>query len=142
MSLVADIDGVRYVDDSKGTNIGAVAAALTSCGERVILIAGGRDKDSDFSMLGEHVNKHAKHLVLIGEAADRIEAQLGSLVPITRAGSMQEAVLRAAEIAVQGDTILLSPGCASFDMFTSYIHRGETFQEAVLGLRKVSHDCC
>ena len=142
MSLVADIEGVRYVDDSKGTNIGAVAAALTSCGERVILIAGGRDKDSDFSQLGEHVSKRARHLVLIGEAADRIEAQLGSLVPITRAVSMQEAVLRAAEIAVQGDTVLLSPGCASFDMFTSYIHRGETFQEAVLGLRKVSHDCC
>lgn len=135
MSPVAEVGGIRYVDDSKGTNIGAVAAALVSCGERVVLIAGGRDKESDFSLLADHVRKHVQHLVLIGEAADRIEAQLGLQAPVLRAASMEEAVRKATDVARPGDTVLLSPGCASFDMFTGYAHRGEVFQQAVLGLK-------
>ena len=139
MSLVAEIGGVRYVDDSKGTNIGAVVAALVSCGDRVILIAGGRNKGSDFSLLAESVTRHVRHLILIGEAAVQMAAQLGSLVPVTMASSMEDAVSRAAEMAQAGDTVLLSPACASFDMFTSYAHRGEVFRRAVQELRPVHH---
>lgn len=142
MTTVAKIDGVSYVDDSKGTNVGAVAAALISCGERVILIAGGRDKDSDFSFLSDHVRKYVQYLILIGEAADRIEGQLGSQAPVIRAASMDEAVRKAADVARSGDTVLLSPGCASFDMFRGYAHRGEVFKQAVLGLHEINHDCC
>lgn len=141
MALVAEINGVRYVDDSKGTNVGAVAAALAGSGDRVILIAGGRDKESDFSLLAEPVRTHVRQLILIGEAADRMEEHLGSLVPVIRTASMREAVMKAAEAAGSGDTVLLSPGCASFDMFTGYAHRGEVFQQAVLELKKNRHDC-
>jgi UDP-N-acetylmuramoylalanine--D-glutamate ligase len=135
MALVAEISGVRYVDDSKGTNIGAVAAALASSGDRVILIAGGRNKGSDFSLLAESVVRHVRHLILIGEAAEQMAEQLGPLVPVTRAGTMADAVHRAAAIARAGDTVLLSPACASFDMFTSYAHRGEVFRQSVRELR-------
>lgn len=141
MSLVAEIDGVRYINDSKGTNVGAVAAALASSGERVILIAGGRDKNSDFSQLRDQVQKQVRLLILIGEAAERIEEHLRDAAPVLRAADMQEAVEKAAQFAVAGDTVLLSPACASFDMFTSYAHRGEVFRQAVLGLRKVRHYC-
>jgi len=134
MTLVDEIAGVRYVDDSKGTNIGAVEAALASSGDRVILIAGGRDKGSDFSMLENPLRRHAKHLILIGEAAERMQAALCSIVPTTRAGTMEDAVRIAAECAQPGDTVLLSPACASFDMFTSYAHRGDVFRQAVFSL--------
>ncbi|MFZ5797371.1 MAG: UDP-N-acetylmuramoyl-L-alanine--D-glutamate ligase [Thermodesulfobacteriota bacterium] len=139
MALVAERDGVRYVDDSKGTNIGAVAAALASSGKRVILIAGGRNKGSDFRPLAESVRRHVRHLILIGEAAAQMAAELGSLVPTSRAASMREAVRQASEIAEPGDTVLLSPACASFDMFTSYAHRGEVFRQAVRELAAVHH---
>jgi len=142
MALVAEIDGVRYVDDSKGTNIGAVAAALASAGERVILIAGGRNKGSDFSLLAPAVARHVLHLVLIGEAATSMAEQLGHVVPVVHASTMEDAVRRAAELARPGDTVLLSPACASFDMFTGYAHRGDVFQQAVMGLRNMQHDCC
>lgn len=135
MALVAEINGVRYVDDSKGTNIGAVIAALASCGDRVILIAGGRNKGSDFSELAGSVRRHCRHLVLIGEAAEQMARQLGALVAVTRADSMDDAVRRASAVAAPGDTVLLSPACASFDMFTSYAHRGEVFCQAVQALQ-------
>lgn len=141
MALVAEIEGVRYVDDSKGTNIGAVAAALADSGDRVILIAGGRNKGSDFSLLAPAVSRHVRHLVLIGEAAGRMAEQLGDLAPVTRASGMEDAVRRAAELARPGDTVLLSPGCASFDMFTGYAHRGEVFQQAVMDLFNIRHKC-
>lgn len=134
MTPVAEINGVRYVDDSKGTNIGAVQAALASSGDRVILIAGGRDKKSDFSLLEPAVRKHVRHLVLIGEAADRMEEALGSAAAVDRAGSMAEAVRLATEKAKPGDTVLLSPGCASFDMFSGYAQRGDAFCSAVRSL--------
>lgn len=134
MTPVREIAGVRFIDDSKGTNIGAVEAALASSGSHVILIAGGRDKGSDFRLLEPAVRKHVRHLILIGEAAARMDEALGSAVPISRADSMEDAVHRSAELAQPGDTVLLSPGCASFDMFTSYAHRGEVFRQAVLRL--------
>ena len=142
MILVREMDGVRYVDDSKATNIGAVAAALSSSANQVILIGGGRDKGSDFALLRPFVEKHVKGLVLIGESADRMEEVLGSLVRVYRAESLEEAVKIAAETAQPGDIVLLSPGCASFDMFTSYAHRGQVFQEAVHKLCRVNQGCC
>ncbi|HHO48084.1 MAG TPA: UDP-N-acetylmuramoyl-L-alanine--D-glutamate ligase [Desulfobacteraceae bacterium] len=141
MTQVAEIDGVRYVDDSKGTNIGAVAAALAASGDRVILIAGGRNKGGDFDLLAPAVSRHVLHLVLIGEAAGPMAEQLGGLAPATMAASMEDAVHRAAELARPGDTVLLSPGCASFDMFTGYAQRGEVFQRAVLALRDIRQTC-
>ncbi|MDH3330005.1 MAG: UDP-N-acetylmuramoyl-L-alanine--D-glutamate ligase [Desulfobulbaceae bacterium] len=140
MTPVGEIAGVRFIDDSKGTNIGAVEAALASSGSHVILIAGGRDKGSDFRLLEPAVRKHVRHLILIGEAADRMNKALGSAVPISRADSMEDAVHRSAELAQPGDTVLLSPGCASFDMFTSYAHRGEVFRQAVLRLSSMKQE--
>ncbi|VAW40696.1 UDP-N-acetylmuramoylalanine--D-glutamate ligase [hydrothermal vent metagenome] len=136
MAVVAEIDGVLFVDDSKGTNTGAVAAALASCRGPVVLIGGGRDKGSDFTLLRPSVERHVRRLVLIGEAADAMAAALGSLVPVSRAAGMEDAVRRAAAAARPGDTVLLSPGCASFDMFTGYAERGRLFQQAVTGLRQ------
>ncbi|NIA05916.1 MAG: UDP-N-acetylmuramoyl-L-alanine--D-glutamate ligase, partial [Proteobacteria bacterium] len=136
MAVVAEIDGVLFVDDSKGTNIGAVAAALASCRGPVVLIGGGRDKGSDFTLLRPSVERHVRRLVLIGEAADAMAAALGSLVPVSRAAGMEDAVSRAAAAARPGDTVLLSPGCASFDMFTGYAERGRLFQQAVADLRR------
>ncbi|HDK44172.1 MAG TPA: UDP-N-acetylmuramoyl-L-alanine--D-glutamate ligase [Desulfobacteraceae bacterium] len=136
MAVVAEIDGVLFVDDSKGTNTGAVAAALASCRGPVVLIGGGRDKGSDFTLLRPAVERHVRRLVLIGEAADAMAAALGSLVPVSRADSMEDAVSRAAAAARPGDTVLLSPGCASFDMFTGYAERGRIFQQAVADLRR------
>ncbi|GAB4332330.1 MAG: UDP-N-acetylmuramoyl-L-alanine--D-glutamate ligase [Desulfobulbaceae bacterium] len=141
MALVAEIEGVRYVNDSKGTNVGATAAALESCAGEVVLIAGGRDKASDFSLLADKVARRVREMVLIGEAADRIEKSLGSLVPVHRAFSMKEAVRIAAGVARPGDTVLLSPACASFDMFNGYAERGEAFEKAVRELLKVGHHC-
>lgn len=134
MALVEVVNGVRYIDDSKGTNIGAVEAALASSGTRVILIAGGRDKGSDFSLLAPAVQSHVKHLILLGEAAARMQDALGSRVPTSRVATMEEAVRAAAESAEAGDTVLLSPGCASFDMFTGYAQRGDVFRQAVRSL--------
>ncbi len=136
MSVVTEVGGVTYIDDSKGTNPGAVAAALASCGNNVVLIAGGRSKGDDFSMLKEPVARHVKHLVVLGEAAGELTAQLGGLVDVVQAGSMRDAVCRAAKLARPGDTVLLSPACASFDMFASYARRGEVFQDAVNALQQ------
>jgi UDP-N-acetylmuramoylalanine--D-glutamate ligase len=130
--LVGEVDGVRYYDDSKGTNVGASVAAL--CGlaeERAVLIAGGRDKLGDYAPLVDALGKKGRALVVIGEAADRIAAAAEGVLPIRRAASMEEAVEVARELARKGDAVLLSPACSSFDMFRSYAHRGDVFVDAV-----------
>lgn len=132
---VAEVDGVLYIDDSKSTNPGSVVAALHSYDRPVVLIAGGRSKGTDFVELGVAVRQRAKALVLIGEAAQEI-AQHAKSVPTARASSMEDAVAKAREVAVAGDVVLLSPGCASFDMFRSAEHRGERFVAAVHALRE------
>jgi UDP-N-acetylmuramoylalanine--D-glutamate ligase len=130
--LVGEIDGVRYYDDSKGTNVGASVAALRGLAEpRAVLIAGGRDKLGDYAPLVDALRDRGRALVLIGEAADRIEAAARGVVPIARAGSMEEAVRTARELAQRGDAVLLSPACSSFDMFRDYKHRGDVFARAV-----------
>ncbi len=129
---------VAYYNDSKGTNVGATISAIMSLGQvtpgKLILIAGGQGKGADFSPLKESVSKFVKELILIGEDAPVIEKALKPVVPITRAKSMEEAVEVAYRKAMAGDGVLLSPACASFDMFTNYEHRGTTFIKAVEAL--------
>lgn len=130
---VSDVGGVLFVDDSKATNPGSVIAALEAYERPIVLIAGGKSKNTDFSELGRVVDERAKALVLIGEAADEIAAHVNR-APTRRAGSMQEAVRLASSLAQDGDVVLLSPACASFDMFRSAEDRGEKFVEAVHAL--------
>lgn len=131
MYTVAEINRVRWINDSKATNIGAVIAALDSCEGPVILIAGGRNKGSRFDLLKKPVENHVRQLILIGEASDILAEELASVVQTHKVLSMQDAVKKAASLATPGDTVLLAPGCASFDMFSSYADRGQIFQNAV-----------
>jgi UDP-N-acetylmuramoylalanine--D-glutamate ligase len=132
---VAEINGVIYYDDSKGTNVGATVAALQGLDRRVVLIAGGEGKGQDFSPLKDAVMTKARAVVLIGRDAPIIESAIcASQVTIEHARSMQEAVSQAAVLAEPGDAVLLSPACASFDMFRDYEHRAEVFIAAVRGL--------
>ena len=137
---VGELHGVRWYDDSKGTNVGSTVAALaglTRGSARVVLIAGGEGKGQDFSPLKAAVAQVARCVVLIGRDAPLIEAAIaGAGVPIRRAVTMEEAVLISAGQAQPGDVVLLSPACASFDMFRNYKHRGEVFHAAVEGLSR------
>ena len=131
LERVMAINGVDYYDDSKGTNVGAVAGSLAYFDRPVILIAGGRDKDSDFTLLAPSVRERVKALVLLGEARDRLARALNGAAPVYLAADMEDAVHQARDLARPGDVVLLSPACASFDMFRDYAHRGETFQKLV-----------
>ncbi|TSD54977.1 UDP-N-acetylmuramoyl-L-alanine--D-glutamate ligase [Variovorax sp. KBS0712] len=131
---IAIVDEVEFFDDSKGTNVGATVAALSGLGEerRVVVILGGEGKGQDFEPLADPVRQYARAVVLIGRDAPLIEAALASTgVSLKHAGSMEEAVKFAAARAHPGDAVLLSPACASFDMFKDYAHRAEVFCEAV-----------
>ncbi len=131
VELVAEAGGVRFYDDSKGTNVGATVAALEGFRAPVVLIAGGDGKGQDFAPLAPAVRLRARAVVLIGRDAPRIAAALArSDVVLARAASMEEAVEAAFALASKGDAVLLSPACASFDMFRNYHHRGETFAAA------------
>ncbi|OGA29610.1 MAG: UDP-N-acetylmuramoylalanine--D-glutamate ligase [Betaproteobacteria bacterium RIFCSPLOWO2_02_FULL_65_24] len=143
LEKVAEFDGVAFYDDSKGTNVGATVAALNGFAElaargaRVVLIAGGEGKGQNFAPLAEPVSRYARSVVLIGRDAERIARALGaSGIALLRAGSMEEAVAEARAQAQPGDVVLLSPACASFDMFRNYPHRGEVFAGCV---RKMAH---
>ncbi len=134
MAVVAEHDGITWVDDSKATNIGAVAAALASIDRPVVLIAGGRDKGGDYRLLRPQVTGRVKAVVCIGEASERIADALENCTAVEFAADMEEAVRRAASRAAAGDVVLLSPACASFDMYASYAERGRVFQTAVADL--------
>ena len=143
LEKVAEFDGVAYYDDSKGTNVGATVAALAGFAElaargaRVILIAGGEGKGQDFAPLAQPVSRYARAVILIGRDAELIAAALGaSGVALARAESMEQAVAQARALARPGDVVLLSPACASFDMFRNYPHRGEVFAACV---RNIAH---
>ncbi|HEY0665790.1 MAG TPA: UDP-N-acetylmuramoyl-L-alanine--D-glutamate ligase [Gallionella sp.] len=132
VEYVAEINDVAYYDDSKGTNVGATVAALEGLGRKTVLIAGGEGKGQDFTPLRGVVDKHARAVVLIGRDAGLIEAALrGTDVECVHARDMVDAVGKAAELAQAGDAVLLSPACASFDMFRNYQHRAEVFIAAV-----------
>ncbi len=131
-AFVRNIGGVDYINDSKGTNVGATVAALEGLGQSVVLIAGGQGKGQDFSPLRPVVARHARAVVLIGVDGPAIGEVLAPTgIPIETAEDMRQAVRRAAELAQPGDAVLLSPACASLDMFRNYPHRGEVFAEEV-----------
>jgi UDP-N-acetylmuramoylalanine--D-glutamate ligase len=134
---VDEIGGITYYDDSKGTNVGATIAALQGLGCKAVLIAGGEGKGQEFAPLRPVVAQHARAVVLIGRDAPIIAAALnGCGVSVERAADMGDAVHQAAGLAQRGDAVLLSPACASFDMFRNYEHRAEVFVHAVQALRR------
>jgi UDP-N-acetylmuramoylalanine--D-glutamate ligase len=128
---VADVAGVRYVDDSKGTNVGATLAAVAGLPGPLIVIAGGDGKSQDFAPLREAFRGKVRHVVLIGRDAPAIERVLRDVCTTHRTATLPEAVRAAAKLARSGDTVLLSPACASLDMFRNFAHRGEVFSSAV-----------
>ncbi len=134
LEAVRERGGVRFVNDSKGTNVDATLKALESFEEPIVLIAGGRDKGGDFERLREAVRRRVKHLILIGEAAARLHDALRECRQVSRAGSLREAVEQAVRVAAAGDVVLLSPACASFDMFADYQDRGRQFKQLVNAL--------
>lgn len=134
LETVGRVGGVDYVNDSKATNVDAVKRALECFAPPVVLIMGGLDKEGDFAALLPEVRRAVKALILIGAAAEKIAAALAGAAPALRAASMAEAVRLAAEQARPGEAVLLSPGCASFDMYANYAARGEDFRREVARL--------
>lgn len=128
---IADVAGVRFVNDSKGTNVGATLAAVAGLPGTLVMIAGGEGKGQDFSPLAAAFRGKVRHAVLIGRDADAIARVLADVCPCELVSSLEEAVAAAARIAQPGDTVLLSPACASLDMFRDYAHRGSVFSTAV-----------
>ncbi len=140
LQWVARVRGVDFYDDSKGTNVGAVARSLAFFDRPLILIAGGRDKDSDFSLLSPLIREKVKALVLVGETRDRLAQVWKGLAPAYLADDLADAVTQAWEAARPGDVVLLSPACASFDMFRDYAHRGEAFQQLVREVQRAAEN--
>ena len=141
LEFISILNDVRFFNDSKATNVDAVVRALESFKNSVVLIMGGRDKDGNFSVLKDRVHQHVKTLIVMGEARDKIKSELESACRerVQRATSMEDAVFKAYQSSAPGDVVLLSPGCASFDMYTSYARRGEDFCCAVERLKKNKH---
>lgn len=131
MQWVTEKAGVNWFNDSKATNVGASVAAIEGLPGKHVLIAGGEAKDADFSQLAEVAMQHLRAAILIGRDADKIAAILEGIVPVVRAENMDEAVIKAAEITEAGNNVLLSPACASFDMYDNFEHRGQMFMKAV-----------
>jgi UDP-N-acetylmuramoylalanine--D-glutamate ligase len=127
VTFVREVRGVRYYDDSKATNVDAVARALDSFDRPVVLIMGGRDKGGSYRVVEERLKAKVSQLIVMGEAAAKIAAALGSIVPVRSVGDMAAAVRSAAETAREGQIVLLSPACSSFDMYANYRQRGEDF---------------
>jgi UDP-N-acetylmuramoylalanine--D-glutamate ligase len=134
LETVRERGGVTFVNDSKGTNVDAVLKALESFEEPIVLIAGGRDKGGDFERLKDAVRRRVSHLILIGEAAPRLHEVLRECRQISRAPTLRAAVEEAARVAKPGTVVLLSPACASFDMFADYQDRGRQFKALVNAL--------
>jgi UDP-N-acetylmuramoylalanine--D-glutamate ligase len=133
LEFIRKLNGVKWINDSKATNVDSVWYALGAFSEPVVLIAGGRDKDSDFTQLNERLREKVKIVILIGEAADKMVRAFQG-IHLVRAGSLKEAVQEARRIAVSGDVVLLSPACASFDMFRDFMDRGDQFINLVRAL--------
>jgi UDP-N-acetylmuramoylalanine--D-glutamate ligase len=130
------VGGVLFINDSKGTNVDSVEKALLSFGGPIQLILGGRDKHGDFTALSGLLRERVARVLLLGEASDVIESQLKGVVPMARVADMAEAVRQGYAASPRGGQVLLSPGCASFDMYRSYEHRGQVFKAEVERLRK------
>jgi UDP-N-acetylmuramoylalanine--D-glutamate ligase len=134
MEWVRSVKGVDFINDSKGTNVGSVQKTLESLDRPVILILGGQDKGNDFASLKNIFKEKVKHMILIGESRSNIQKTLNGSFSYTQADALEEAVGNAFSEAVSGDIVLLSPGCASFDMFRDYIDRGDQFKSLVTKL--------
>jgi len=134
LEFVRTMNGVTYINDSKGTNVDSVWYALQSYDAPLILLLGGRDKGNDYNRLRDLVRTHVKTIVAIGESAGKVQAAFTDLVPVDVATSMEQAVTLATKRAVRGDIVLLSPACASFDWFDNYEHRGRVFKAIVAAL--------
>jgi len=142
-TLIARIDEVDYIDDSKGTNVGATVAALVGSPNPVVLIAGGDGKGQDFAPLVPAVSSRATAVLLIGRDAPRLQKALEPAgVALESCDSLESAVRRAAELARPGQSVLLSPACASLDMFRNYVHRAEVFISAVHDLARERGQPC
>jgi UDP-N-acetylmuramoylalanine--D-glutamate ligase len=137
LEFVAEIGGVRYYNDSKATNVDATLKALDAFPGRILIILGGKDKGSDYTVLQKPLREKAILALLIGAAAEKIESQIAGSGAIERAGTLEHAVEIASQAAKSGDVVLLAPACASFDQFQSYEHRGRVFKELV---RKLGQD--
>jgi UDP-N-acetylmuramoylalanine--D-glutamate ligase len=136
IEYVATISGVEYFNDSKATNVDATLKALDAFPGNVLVILGGKDKGCDYRILRKALRSHARMALLIGSAADKIEAELAGVIPVERAETLAQAVEMASRRAQPGDTVLLAPACASFDQFENYEHRGRVFKQLVHELEK------
>lgn len=136
LEFVAEISGVRYYNDSKATNVDATLKALDAFPGRILIVLGGKDKDSDYTQLQRPLRQKALMALLIGAAADKIEKQITGSVAIERAGTMERAVQIVSHAARPGDVVLLAPACASFDQFQNYEHRGRVFKDLVHQLER------
>ncbi len=132
--FVREVNGVRYYNDSKATSVDAVWYALQAFDAPIVLMLGGRDKGNDYTRIRDLVQKNVRAIVALGESADKVEKAFSDLKPVQRAHAMDEAVLIAQRLAQQGDVVLLSPACASFDWFENYEQRGNVFKELVKNL--------
>jgi UDP-N-acetylmuramoylalanine--D-glutamate ligase len=132
--FVREVNGVRYYNDSKATSVEAVRYALQAYEQPIVLMLGGRDKGNDYSQILDLVQKHVRAIVALGESADKVEKAFSGTKPVQRALSIEDAVLTAQRLAQQGDVVLLSPACASFDWFENYEQRGRVFKELVRNL--------
>jgi UDP-N-acetylmuramoylalanine--D-glutamate ligase len=135
LEFVREIEGIRFYNDSKGTNVGSVVKSLQSFSEPIILIAGGKDKKGDLTPLKEFIHSRVKRLILMGQAKERMGRELGGLTDMAVAKDMEEAVKLSYQSARKGEVVLLSPACSSFDMFKDYKERGRVFKEAVFRIR-------
>jgi UDP-N-acetylmuramoylalanine--D-glutamate ligase len=135
LEFVREVRGVRYFNDSKATNVDATLKALEAFPGRILVILGGKDKGSDYSVLQKPLREKAILALLIGAAADKIQGQIAGSVAIERAGTIERAVEIASQAAQNGDVVLLAPACASFDQFQNYEHRGRVFKELVRGIQ-------
>lgn len=134
MEFVSQVNGVDYYEDSKGTNVGSVVKSLESFDAGITLIAGGKDKGGEYAPLAPLIRERVRHMILIGEAKERINAELGALTDTHLATTLEEAVALAHHLATPGEVVLFSPACSSFDMFKNYADRGEQFKALVRSL--------
>ena len=138
IEFVDEIDGVRYYNDSKATSVDATVKALEALSEdqgKTILILGGRGKNAPYSPLEDLIRSSVREIVVLGEDGDNIESQLSGVAPIRRAADLADAVQKASDVGQKGDSVLLAPACASFDMFGSFEERGRAFKAHVADLK-------
>ncbi len=135
LEFVAEIGGVRYYNDSKATNVDATLKALEAFPGRILIVLGGKDKDSDYTVLQQPLREKAILALLIGAASEKIEKQIAGSVAIERAGTLERAIEIASHAAHSGDIVLLAPACSSFDQFENYEHRGRVFKSLVQQLQ-------